>query len=141
MQCLFDENKLKIIEEIEHGVKIFDKSKPTCIATDWSKTGIGFLLFQKHCSCHGRTPFCCCEGWKIVLVGSRFTHPAESRNAPIEGEALAVADALDKARHFVLGCKNLTVVVDHKPPVHKILMNNNILRCNWINLYKIIADF
>ena len=34
---------------------------------------------------------------------------------PIEGEALAVADALDRTRYFVLGCKDLTVVVDHKP--------------------------
>ena len=51
----------------------------------------------------------------MTLVGSRFTHAAESRYAPIEGEALAVADALDKARHFVLGCSNLVVAVDHKP--------------------------
>ena len=50
-----------------------------------------------------------------MLVGSRFTHPKESRYAPIEGEALAVADALDKARHFVLGCNNLVIAVDHKP--------------------------
>ena len=49
------------------------------------------------------------------MVGSRFTHPAESRYAPIEGEALAVADALDKARYFVLGCEKLTIAVDHKP--------------------------
>ena len=35
--------------------------------------------------------------------------------APIEGEALAAVDALDKARHFVLGCKNLTIAVDHQP--------------------------
>ena len=55
------------------------------------------------------------EGWKVTLVGSRFTHPAESRYAPIEGEALAVADALDKARHFVLGCSDLVIAVDHKP--------------------------
>ena len=48
-------------------------------------------------------------------MGSRFTHPAESRYAPIKGEALAVADALDKARHFVLGCRNLTIAVDHRP--------------------------
>ena len=54
--------------------------------------------------------FCCREGWRIILVGSRFTHAAESRYAPIAGEALAVADALDKARHFVLGCKNLTII-------------------------------
>ena len=48
-------------------------------------------------------------------MGSRFTHPAESRYAQIVGEALAVADALDKARHFVLGFDNLVVAVDHKP--------------------------
>ena len=69
------------------------------------------------------TTSCCKQGWKITLVGSRFTHAAESRYThaaesrytPIEGEALAVADALDKARHFVLGCKNLTIAVDHRP--------------------------
>ena len=51
----------------------------------------------------------------MTLVGSRFTHAAESRYAPIEGEALAVVDALDKARYFVLGCEDLIVAVDHKP--------------------------
>jgi len=50
-----------------------------------------------------------------VLVGSRFIHSAESRDAPIEGEALAVADALDKARYFVLGCDNFIIAVNHKP--------------------------
>ena len=72
-------------------------------------------MFQKHCRCTPVRPFCCNDGWKITLVGSRFTHAAESRYAPIEGEALAVADALDKARYFVLGCANLIVAVDHKP--------------------------
>ena len=48
-------------------------------------------------------------------MGSRFTHAAASRYAPIEGEALAIADALDKARFFVLGCDNLIIAVDHKP--------------------------
>ena len=112
---LFEESKSIIISEIEEGVRIFDKSKPTCLATDWSKDGIGFWLFQKHCHCNSTEPFCCRTGWKITLVGSRFTHPAESRYAPIEGEALAVADALDKARFFVLGCSDLTIAVDHKP--------------------------
>ena len=112
---LFIASKLKILEEIERGVQIFDKSKPTCLATDWSKTGIGFWLFQKHCECSGRTLFCCHEGWKVALVGSRFTHPAESRYAPVEGEALAVVAARDKSRHFVLGCSDLIVAVDHKP--------------------------
>ena len=114
LQDIFDESKEHIVQEIETGVRIFDKSKPTCIATDWSKRGIGFWLLQKHCVCTPLKPFCCNSGWKVTLVGSRFTHAAESRYAPIEGEALAVADALDKARYFVLGCEGLIVAVDHK---------------------------
>ncbi|XP_063960192.1 uncharacterized protein LOC135155220 [Lytechinus pictus] len=65
--------------------------------------------------CKNTEPFCCNTGWKITLVGSRFTHAAEARYAPVEGEALALADALDKARYFVLGCEDLTIAVDHKP--------------------------
>lgn len=34
---------------------------------------------------------------------------------PIEGEALAAIDALDKSPHFILGCENLLIAVDHKP--------------------------
>jgi hypothetical protein len=112
---LFEKSKAAIISKIEEGVRIFDKSKPTCLATDWSKTGIGFWLFQKHCSYTGSEPFCCNTGWRITFVESRFTHPAESRYAPVEGEALAVVDALDKARYFVLGCDDLIIAVDHKP--------------------------
>ena len=111
----FTKSKDKIISEISKGVEIFDKNLPTCIATDWSKTGVGFWLLQKHCRCHPIKPFCCNNGWRVVLVGSRFTNGAESRYRPIEGEALAVVDALHKARHFVLGCSNLIVAVDHKP--------------------------
>ena len=112
---LFNDTKALIISEIHQGVEIFDKSRPTCLATDWSREGIGFWLFQKHCPCLPSRPFCCKTGWRITLVGSRFTSGAESRYAPIEGEALAVVDALDKARHFTLGCTDLIVAVDHKP--------------------------
>ena len=58
-------------------------------------------------------------------AGSRFTHAAKSRYAPIEGGALAVADALDEARHFVLGCENLTIVLDHKPLL-KVLSDRSL---------------
>ena len=34
---------------------------------------------------------------------------------PVEGKALAVVDALDKVRYFVLDCRDLIVTVDHKP--------------------------
>ena len=108
-------SKDNICSSIRTGVEIFDKGRPTCLATDWSKDGIGFWLTQKHGKCQSSDPFCCREGWRVTLVGSRFTHSAESRYAPVEGEALAVADALDRARHFVLGCGDLVVAVDHKP--------------------------
>ena len=112
---IFEETKTVIIQEIQKGVEIFDKNKPTCLATDFSKDGIGYWLLQKHCSCKTSKPFCCPDGWKVTLVGSRFTSAAESRYAPIEGEALAVVEALNKTRHFVLGCPNLIIAVDHKP--------------------------
>ena len=82
---------------------------------DWSKKGIGFWLLQKYCTCEVITPICCSTGWKIVIAGSRFTHPAESRYALIEGKALAVVYGLESTRHFVLGCDNLVVATDHKP--------------------------
>ena len=94
---LLEESKSVIIEKIEKGVSIFRKSKPTCLATDWSKTGIGFWLIQKHCHCPSTEPFCCRTGWKVTHVGSRFTHVAESRYTPVEGEALTVTASLDKA--------------------------------------------
>ena len=111
----FQASKTTIVKEIVEGVKIFEKSRITCLATDCSKQGIGFWLLQKHCACPGMKPFCCHSGWKVTLVGSRFTHSAESRYAPLEGEALAVVNALEKAKHFVLGCKDLIIAVDHKP--------------------------
>lgn len=115
LQSAFEASKLQIVSAIGRGVEIFDKHRTTCLATDWSKSGIGFWLFQRHCSCPRRELFCCKTGWRITLVGSRFTHAAESRYAAIEGEALAVAEALNKCRHFILGCSDLFVAVDHKP--------------------------
>ena len=108
LQQVFEKSKAVILDKITEGVRIFDSKRVTCLATDWSKKGIGFWLLQKDCTCEVITPVCCSTGWKIVFAGSRFTHPAESRYAPIEGEALA-------RTHFVLGCDNLVVATDHKP--------------------------
>ena len=73
---LFNESKALIVQEIQDGVEIFDKRRPTCLATDWCKDGIGFLLLQKHCRCESIQPLCCKTGWKTTLVGSRFhLHP------------------------------------------------------------------
>ena len=111
----FDTAKEEIVKAVTDGVKYFDVKRLTCLATDWSRQGIGFFLLQKWCECTQIHPRCCNDGWKIVLAGGRFTKPAESRYSPVEGELLAVVDALQKTRHFILGCDKLVVAVDHKP--------------------------
>ena len=102
---LFHEYKEIIIKEMKEGVRLFNPARPTCLATDWSADGMGFFLMQKYCLCLKKTPACCQNGWKLCLVGSRFTHPAESRYAPIEGRTLAVVYALHQTRYYVLGVK------------------------------------
>ena len=116
LENFFQNSKGQIISLIEHGVTTFEVNRPTCLATDWSKTGIGFTLSQKHCQCPGTSdPFCGSGHWKVTYAGSRFTRDAESRYAPIEGEALALLFGLESCRMFVLGCNQLIVAVDHKP--------------------------
>ncbi|XP_076064978.1 uncharacterized protein LOC143039017 [Oratosquilla oratoria] len=61
---------------------------------------------------------------KVTLVVDSHTQPNPG-TPPIEGEALAVADALEKSRYFALGCDNLTIVVDHKPLL-KILSDHSL---------------
>ena len=51
------------------------------------------------------------------MAGSRFLKPAETRYAPVEGEALAIAWSLEHTKYFTQGCDNLMVVTDHKPLV------------------------
>ena len=116
LEQLFQDSKQKLIAAVKDGVKTFDCNKPTCLQTDWSKEGIGYLLLQQHCSCKSaKAPLCCPDGWKLVYAGSRVTQPSESRYSPTEGEALAVSWALHHSRLFTLGCKNLLTSVDHKP--------------------------
>ena len=112
---IFEESKAQIIEAIRDGVRIFDATRRTCLRTDWSKQGIGYFLAQQHCDCKQKSYGCCPDGWKITLAGSRFLSATESNYAAIEGEALAVAWALEQTRFFTMGCNNLLVIVDHKP--------------------------
>ena len=59
---IFEESKSKIIEAIKEGVQIFDITRRTCLRTDWSKMGIGYLLAQKHCDCVAGSYGCCPNG-------------------------------------------------------------------------------
>ena len=103
METAFKEAKQQIAKEITRGIKIFDKHRTTCLATEWSRTGVGAWLLQKHCSCNSKKPFCCPKGWQVTLFTSRYLTPTEARYSPVEGEALAVAYRLKKCKHFILG--------------------------------------
>ena len=86
------------------------------VHVDWSETGVGFMLEQKHCECDMKeAPYCGPGHWKLVLMGSKFNNDSESRYAPVEGEALAMVFALESTRMFTLGNPNLMVGTNHKP--------------------------
>ena len=108
-------SKEEIIRKVEHGIQTFDRDKRTCLMPDWSKVGIGFRLIQKNCSCDSESPNCCPDGWGLVFASGRFLTSAESRYSAIEGEALASAWAMDKAKYFLLGCESFLLATDHKP--------------------------
>ena len=122
MEAKFYESRKVIANMVRKGVKGFTLGKPTFVAGDWSKQGIGFELLQKHCNCDMAQAPSCGKGkkdahWQLVLAGSRFTQDAETRYSPIEGEALALSYALEQTRMYTLGNPNLIVGTDHKPLV------------------------
>lgn len=103
MERFFQDSKSIIIASIIKGVEIFDPPRRTCLRPNYSGSGLGYFLLQKHCGCQGRIPGCCAYGWRIILAGSRFLSGAMSRYAPIEGEALAVTWGLEQSWFFTMG--------------------------------------
>ena len=49
LTTLFKQARVKVTELVRDGVKLFDLNRWTAVMTDWSGTGVGFLLVQKHC--------------------------------------------------------------------------------------------
>ena len=43
LQELFEEAREEVVKKVEAGVKMFEMNRITCLATDWSKEGIGFF--------------------------------------------------------------------------------------------------
>ena len=117
LETAFQKSKAEIVRQCERGVKSFDPSKPTALATDWSKWASGFWLTQKHCQCIQEQikPGCCHNGWQTVFCGSRFNNAAQSNYAPVEGEAMAAQWATDRCKYFLLGMPSFQLCVDHKP--------------------------
>ena len=102
---------------VKQGVHSFSTNRCTCIQCEWIKGGICYVVLQQYCQCPANaTPTCCLRDWRLVFSGSRLTTLTESRYGPTEGEAaLAVAWGLNNAKIFVLACKDLIVIKDHKP--------------------------
>ena len=125
LEQAFQQSKLEIVKAIEEGVRIFEPGRTTCLSPDWSKTGIGYFLYQKYCTCPSNITTCCKNGWRIVLAGSRFLQKAERNYWPVEGEALAVVWALEDTRFFTVGCADLHIQTDHRPLV-KLLGNRTL---------------
>lgn len=116
LKTLFEKCKAKILHQVKEGVRKYDTNRFTCLQTDYSKHGLGYLLLQKYCTCPlSNAPICCNTGWRLVFAGSRFTKGAEERYFPTEGELLAVSWALNHAHVFTKGCPNLLISTDHKP--------------------------
>ena len=103
----FVASKAKIIELIQEGVYSFDPKLITCLSTDYSKEGMGWMLQQKICSCEKISPTCCPTGWRLVLAGGAFCNQAEKNYSPIEGEATAIFKGLKDTKYYTLGCMNL----------------------------------
>ena len=128
--ALFTSAKETIKNLAAEGLRYYDTSRPTAVLTDYSRQGIGFLVMQQYCQCTSlEAPACCTTGWKLVLCGSRHLTAAEKNYSTLEGEALAIAWCLRKARLFLLGCKNLTFITDHKA-LTKIFGNKELKDIN-----------
>jgi hypothetical protein len=102
---------------IRKGMHSFNSELETCLSTDYSKEGMGWILQQKTCKCKKISPTCCPDGWRLVLAGGAFCEPAERKYSPIEGEATAIFKGLQDTRYYTLGCKKLHIATDHQPLV------------------------
>ena len=114
LQSAFERSRDEICKLIEIGLTCFRKDRETALVTDYSDDGLGFILLQKTCQCVLTDPFCCVDGWKLILCGSRTLHKAEDGYEPREGEALAIAWSIKKCRMFLLGHPGFMVFTDHK---------------------------
>lgn len=94
---------------------MFEVNRPICLSTDYRRTGVGYLLFQKYCSLPtGISLNCGKDYWKLVLAESHFINEVESHYAPVEEEALALVYELESFHMSVLRSPDLLISVDHK---------------------------
>jgi hypothetical protein len=72
LEKAFVASKTNIIGLIQEGVYSFDPQLVTCLSTDYSKEGMGWMLQQKTCQYERISPTCREAGWKLVLAVGAF---------------------------------------------------------------------
>ena len=60
---LIRESKEVILWEIMKGIRTFNMRALTCLLTNWSKFGMGYMLMQKRCRCQEINLHSCKGGW------------------------------------------------------------------------------
>ena len=93
MEFSFGWAKEDVVRLVESGVKSFIPGRWLGLVTDWSKTGVRYVLWQKWCGCPKIHP----GWWSYVRVVS---------SAPLQN--LSTIQLKGK------GCQDLLVLVDHK---------------------------
>ena len=112
----FHQPKKFIIGLVKKSIMIFNINWVICLALDWSKEGIGFLILHKYyISPNKKAQVCCPESWHIVYAGSQFFTKAKCHYASTEGKAAIITLAIDKCYIFIMGCSNVIVVTDYQP--------------------------
>ena len=71
LKHLFQKSKRVIVRNTEKGVRMLEMNRATGLATDYSKKGISYFIFQKYCGCSGKLYMGGGDGhWKIILTSS-----------------------------------------------------------------------
>ena len=77
LEKLFEESREHIANSVMKGITRYDKERWTAVITDWSKQGMGYFMSQNYCGCKKISPICSQDGWKVCMMGSSFTIPAD----------------------------------------------------------------
>ena len=94
----FNLAKDAIVKAVTDGVRFFDVKRQTCLATDWSKQGIGFFLLQKWCQCQEIHPrYSPVEGRRVIVPTSCRQRVLQSLHSAHQG----TAKMLERAKHSV----------------------------------------
>ena len=94
-QKTFEALKAKIVIDCQKRIKCLTShgDTPLVIISDWSKSGLGFTLYEVTCE-HPKDwdvkekdvkTLCCPDKRRFIMAGGRFNNATEAGYAPVEG--------------------------------------------------------